>query len=214
MHPELGLIPPSQFLTIAEEIGLIVPLGEWVLREACRQAQSWKEQGFEDLTISVNLAGQQIGQSNLYESIVSILDETGLAPRRLELEILESFVMRHAEQSITTLEAIRDLGVSLSIDDFGSGYSSLSYLKRLPVSKLKIDQTLVLDIPDDPDDVAIARAVIALGHSMGLKVCAEGVETKAQREFLAAEGVDELQGYFYSRPVPADEFMAYIRSQA
>jgi EAL domain-containing protein (putative c-di-GMP-specific phosphodiesterase class I) len=122
--------------------------------------------------------------------------------------------MRHAEQSITTLEAIRDLGVSLSIDDFGSGYSSLSYLKRLPVSKLKIDQTLVLDIPDDPDDVAIARAVIALGHSMGLKVCAEGVETKAQREFLAAEGVDELQGYFYSRPVPADEFMAYIRSQA
>jgi len=214
MHPELGLIPPSQFLTIAEEIGLIVPLGEWVLREACKQAQLWKEQGFEDLTISVNLAGQQIGQSNLYESIVSILDETGLEPNRLELEILESFVMRHAEQSVTTLEAIRDLGVSLSIDDFGSGYSSLSYLKRLPVSKLKIDQTLVLDIPDDPDDVAIARAVIALGHSMGLRVCAEGVETMAQREFLAEEGVDELQGYYYSRPVPADEFIAYIRSQA
>jgi diguanylate cyclase (GGDEF)-like protein/PAS domain S-box-containing protein len=211
-HPELGLIPPSQFLTIAEEIGLIVPLGEWVLRESCRQARLWQEQGFEDLTISVNLAGQQIGHSNLYESIVTVLDETGLSPKNLELEILESFVMRHAEQSINTLAAIRDLGVSLSIDDFGSGYSSLSYLKRLPVSKLKIDQTLVLDIPDDPDDVAIARAVIALGHSMGLKVCAEGVETTAQREFLAAEGVDELQGYYYSRPVTADEFIEYIRS--
>lgn len=212
IHPESGMITPSQFLPIAEEIGLIVPLGEWVLREACKQAQVWKAEGYPDLTISVNLAGQQIGDANLYQSIVAILDETGLAPERLELEILESFVMRHAEESINTLSAIRDLGVSLAIDDFGSGYSSLSYLKRLPVSKLKIDQTLVLDIPDDPDDVAIARAVIALGHSMGLQVCAEGVETVAQREFLAAEGVDELQGYYYSRPVPASKFIQYLRS--
>ena len=212
-HPEQGMIPPNRFLPLAEEIGLIVDIGDWVLNEACRQLVAWQQAGYGDLRVSVNLAGQQIMDPRLIAKVRDAIEEHGCPPGRLELEILESFVMRNAEESVRTLTEIRALGVGLAIDDFGSGYSSLAYLKRLPIDKLKIDQSLVFDIPDDPDDVAIAQAVIALGHSLGLTVCAEGVETLAQLQFLVGEGVDQIQGYHFSRPLPADAFLAYLRQQ-
>jgi diguanylate cyclase (GGDEF)-like protein/PAS domain S-box-containing protein len=209
---ELGLVLPMQFIPLAEETGLIVPIGEWVLRSACAQNQAWLDQGFPPLLISVNLSPRQFQQKNLMEMISGILAETGLDPRSLELEITEGIIMRHAEKSSAILEQLHDLGVQLSIDDFGTGYSSLAYLKRFPVQRLKIDQSFVRDITTDADDAGIVTAVVAMAKSLELGVIAEGVESKEQLAFLAQLHCEEYQGYYFSPPVPADEFARLLQT--
>ncbi|WP_457788108.1 bifunctional diguanylate cyclase/phosphodiesterase [Pseudomonas sp. PL-6] len=205
-HPVFGDIPPDRFIPVAEESGLILPLGDWVLQQACRQLQHWQEEHGSFGPLSVNLAGAQLHQANLLARIDELLQQHGLAPQRLQLEITENFIMNQAEEALGILHQLKQLGVQLAIDDFGTGYSSLSYLKRLPLDVLKIDQSFVRGLPDDPHDLAITRAIIALGHSMQLTVIAEGVETKAQELCLAAEGCLQIQGYVVSRPLPADAF--------
>ncbi|MCZ6666063.1 MAG: EAL domain-containing protein [Gammaproteobacteria bacterium] len=212
-HPEKGLIPPYRFIPMAEESGLIVPIGEWVLNEACRQAKSWLEAGLPLKRIAVNIAGPQISRGDLLKTCEKALDATGLPPEHLELEVTEGFIMREADAAIETLEGLRDLGVSLSVDDFGTGYSSLAYLKRLPINKIKIDRSFVRDIPDDSDDMAITRAVIALGDSLRLEVIAEGVETEAQRAFLIGEGCVKGQGYLFAKPLPPEAFASWACRQ-
>jgi diguanylate cyclase (GGDEF)-like protein/PAS domain S-box-containing protein len=207
-HPEMGLVLPDRFIHLAEENGLIRPIGEWVLFNACDKMRSWREQGFMLPRIAVNLSGHQLKKAGFVEMVRHVLRETGVEPGWLELEITESFIMSQAEEAISMLDELKEMGVQLAIDDFGTGYSSLSHLKRLPVHKLKIDRTFVEGIPQDSNDVAIARAVIALGNSMQLSVIAEGVETEQQQDFLRAEGCDEGQGYFYGRPVSAADFFS------
>ncbi len=210
--PEGGLIAPGRFIPVAEESGLIVPLGAWVLREAFRQARAWHDEGLLMGRIAVNLSGKQLYQRDLLDVIRDALAETGSDPRWIELEVTEGFVMRNPEQSIQLLGELRDMGFELSIDDFGTGYSSLAYLKQLPISKLKIDQSFVRGIPADGDDAAIARAVIALGHSLNLISIAEGVETEEQRKFMLTEGCDEAQGYLFSHPMPVDSAVQFIKA--
>lgn len=204
-HPEKGMIPPDRFIPLAEESGLILPIGGWVLREACRQAQAWLDAGRSFGRVAVNVSGHQVERGDFIEQVCNVLQETGLPPGCLELEITESFFMQHTGQAVSTLEALRELGVSLAIDDFGTGYSSLSYLKQLPVNKLKIDRSFIQDIPGGRLDMAIVRAVIALGRGLEMRVIAEGVERDEQSRFLLAEGCDEAQGFLYTRPLPADE---------
>lgn len=211
--PERGLVPPNEFIPIAEETGLILPLGEWVLRQSCRHALEWRALGLDAGSISVNVAGPQIERGDFFNIVRTVLEETGWPAERLELEITESFLLRNAEQAMTVVEKLSNLGVKVAIDDFGTGYSSLSYLKYLRVNKLKIDQSFVRDLPDDHDDSAITRAVISLGHNLGFSVIAEGVESDAQREFLKHEGCDQAQGYLYSRPLPAAEFERFLRAR-
>lgn len=203
---ELGLVSPGKFIPIAESSGMIMAIGDWVLTESCRQAKSWIDAGYPPKMMSVNISGQQIMHSDVVETVKKVLSETGLDPQYLELEITESVIMRQPDKAIGVLESLRDIGVSLAIDDFGTGYSSLSYLKIFPINKLKIDRSFVKDIPDDSDDVAIICAIIALGKSLKLKVIAEGVETEAQQEALKQFGCTEVQGFFYSKPIPAHEF--------
>ncbi|MDH1263163.1 EAL domain-containing protein [Pseudomonas sp. GD03944] len=205
-HPLFGEIPPDRFIPLAEETGLIIPLGDWVLRQACQQMSDWQAAHAPFGPLSVNLAGVQLRQPALVNAIARLLDNHALAPSLLQLEITESFIMNQAEEALAILHQLKALGVQLAIDDFGTGYSSLSYLKRLPLDILKIDQSFVRGLPDDANDVAIARAIIALGRSMQLTVIAEGVETKAQELFLAAEGCEQIQGFVVSRPLPADAF--------
>ncbi|MCW8944310.1 MAG: EAL domain-containing protein [Sedimenticola sp.] len=205
-NSELGLVSPDEFIPLTESTGLILPIGEWVLYEACRQAKSWQDEGYDLSRIGVNIAGQQVQHGNIVYTVNKVLEETGLDPTCLELEVTESFIMQQAEQAISTLQALRELGVALAIDDFGTGYSSLSYLKLLPINKLKVDRSFVKDIPNDKNSEAIVRAVIVLGKSLQLEVIAEGVETEEQEDFLKAEACDEVQGFYYSRPLPADEF--------
>ncbi len=208
-----GLISPDRFIPLAEETGLIVAIGEWVLREACRQARQWLDMGAQFDTIAVNVSGVQMQRSDFAEMVASALADSGLPARHLELEITEGFIMQKAEQAIAMLARLKAQGVSIAIDDFGTGYSSLSYLKRLPIDNLKIDRSFVRDIPQDQDDEAIARAVIALAKSLRLKVIAEGVETSEQEAFLQDRGCDEAQGYFYSRPLPAESFLEWMRGR-
>ncbi len=210
MHPDQGMIPPDRFIPLAEESGQIVEIGAWVLQEACRQLGQWRKQGMDTLSVSVNLTGPQIMDSQLLNRINKALDESGVPPSMLELEITESFAMERPESAISRLQLIKDLGIRLAIDDFGTGYSSLSYLKKLPVDKLKIDKSFVYDIGRYSDDEAIARAVIALGHSLNLAVIAEGVEKEEHVTFLRQNGCDEFQGYYFSRPLPADECTQYL----
>ncbi|KAF1052331.1 MAG: putative signaling protein [Stenotrophomonas maltophilia] len=205
-HPEYGLVSPDRFIPLAEESGLILPLGDWVLREACRQMSRWQASHAAFGPLSVNLAGAQLHQPNLVDSVRELLASTGLQPRRLQLEITENFLVHQTEEAVNTLHALKALGVQLAIDDFGTGYSSLSYLKQLPLDILKIDKSFIQGLPEDPHDAAITRAIIALGRSMDLVVIAEGVEHEAQERFLAAEGCDQVQGYALSRPLPADIF--------
>jgi len=211
IHPEWGVVSPVKFIPIAESTGMIIPLGEWVLREACRQTKTWQEQELNIKRIGVNIAGQQIQHPDFVNVVNDILNETELSPYSLELEITESFIMQQAETSINKLESLRNTGIKFAIDDFGTGYSSLSYLKRLPIDKLKIDRSFIKDIPDDDDDKAITRSIIALGNSLNLQIIAEGVETEEQRIFLKNEGCEEVQGFLYSRPVPKEEFMHLIQ---
>ena len=205
-HPLFGEIPPDRFIPLAEETGLIIALGDWVLRQACWQMQQWQQQHAPFGPLSVNLTGVQLRQPHLLVRISSLLEDHDLAPELLQLEITESFIMNQAEEALNLLHKLKDLGIQLAIDDFGTGYSSLSYLKRLPVDTLKIDQSFVRGLPNDSNDVAIVRAIIALGRSMQLTVIAEGVETKAQELFLAAEGCEQIQGFVISRAIHADAF--------
>ncbi len=209
--PEVGLVPPSAFIPVAEESGLIGPLSEWVLREACRQNKAWQDEGLPPARVSVNLSARQFQQRDIAKLVMTILEETGLAPQYLELELTESTIMRNAEEAVTMLSELHALGIGLAIDDFGTGYSSLSYLKRFPVDRLKIDRSFVSDIGASSDDETITSAIIALAHSLQLQVIAEGVETAAQLDFLRERACNEMQGYFFSRPVPHDAIPALLQ---
>ncbi len=212
-HPELGLIPPARFIPLAERSGLLIPMGEWILGEACRQAQIWRENGVP-LVMAVNLSALQFKRGNLIETVANALKLSGLPAPLLELELTESILLQDVEVAINTLRSLKEMGVKLSIDDFGTGYSSLSYLKRLAVDKLKIDQSFVRDLAEDPDSAAIVKAIIQLGHTLQLAVIAEGVEAAAQLTFLREYGCDEAQGYFFSRPIPAVEFAEHLGKMA
>jgi diguanylate cyclase (GGDEF)-like protein/PAS domain S-box-containing protein len=209
-HGTRGLIPPSQFIPLAEDTGLIVPIGEWVLREACAQCRRWQREFKRPLRVAVNLSARQFGQPPIARTVRRVLEDTGLDPAALELEITESVLLHHDSEKLESLRALAEIGVTLSIDDFGTGYSSLSYLKRFPVDALKIDQSFTHDIPDDADDTALARAIIHMAHILGLKTVAEGVETQAQFEFFRSEHCDAAQGFYFSKPLPAGEFAALL----
>ena len=212
-HPEEGLLYPADFIDIAEETGLIIPIGTWVLRAACSQNKQWQEAGLPSIKVAVNLSARQFAQQNLSETIAKILADSGLSPKQLELELTESLIMNDVDQAIGVLRNIKALGVGISVDDFGTGYSSLSYLKRLPIDVLKIDRTFVSDIgAGDGDDAAIVTSIITLAHALKLRVIAEGVETEQQLNYLRGSGCDEMQGYFFSRPVPAEAFAQLLQS--
>jgi diguanylate cyclase (GGDEF)-like protein len=213
-HPKKGLISPAEFIPLAEEIGLIIPLGAWVLKTACLQNRKWQEAGLPTLRVAVNISAAQFKQKNLVEFVSQVLHDTELDPQYLELEVTESVIMQNAEEAALLLEKLHAQGIHISIDDFGTGYSSLSCLKRFPLNKLKIDRSFVRDINTDPDDAAIVNSVIALAHTLRLGVVAEGVETPEQLAFLKALGCDEYQGYYRSQPLPADEFERLLREMA
>ena len=210
-NPESGMVPPGQFIPVAEENGMIVPIGEWVLREACRQNSEWRRQGLPPLTMAVNVSAVQLRQKNFHEAVVDALRQGGLDASGLELEITETAVMQDAEAAIRLLHELKDIGVKLAMDDFGTGYSSLGYLKRLPIDKLKIDQSFVRDMTDDPDDAAIVSTIINMARNLKLKPIAEGVETDRQLAFLRQYACDEVQGYYFSKPLPAAEFAEFFR---
>ncbi|WP_028238896.1 putative bifunctional diguanylate cyclase/phosphodiesterase [Stutzerimonas azotifigens] len=209
-HPQRGLVAPGEFIPLAEDTGLVIPLGERVLRKACSQARRWLQEGIGEIRVSVNLSVRQLRQGNLVSLVRQVLEETGLPPRLLELELTESQLLDDVDNAISTCRQLRELGVSLAIDDFGTGYSSLSYLKRFPMDYVKIDRSFIAELGQAGEDGAIVRAIIALAHGLGLKVVAEGVETAAQRAFLEAEGCDEIQGYLLSPPVEAERFVALL----
>jgi diguanylate cyclase (GGDEF)-like protein len=211
-HPQKGLIPPAEFIPLAEETGLIVPIGRWVIEEACAQNKAWHDIGLTKLRVAVNISGVQFRQDDLLASIDQALARSGLAPEFLEVEITESVVMKNAAEAIVTLEHLRRAGVHISIDDFGTGYSSLSYLKRFPINTLKIDRSFIQDVSKDRDDAAIVRAIIGLAHNLRLTVVAEGVETRQQLQFLQLLGGDEYQGYYLSKPLPAAEFEKFLQA--
>ena len=202
-QPELGWVSPTKFIPVAEDTGLIGPLGEWVFKTACLQVKAWLDAGYASPRVAINLSTRQFRQGDLIQVIAKIISETGIEARHIEVEITESLLMERADEAAGKLKALSDMGIRISIDDFGTGYSSLSYLKRFPIDKLKIDQSFVRDVATDPDDAAIVVAIIAMAHSLGMKVVAEGVETAEQLAFLRQHGCDECQGYYFSRPLPA-----------
>jgi EAL domain-containing protein (putative c-di-GMP-specific phosphodiesterase class I) len=204
-HPQLGIVSPSEFIPLAEDTGLIVPIGEWVLRTACSQGKRWREQGFGPIQIAVNISARQFHDQDLAETVIKILEETGFSPKNLELELTESSIMQNAEFAAGVLNRFKSMGINISIDDFGTGFSSLASLKRLPIDALKIDQSFVRDANTEPDDAALVMAIITLAHSLRLKVIAEGVETQDQRRFLQLLRCDEIQGDLFSKPLPAEE---------
>lgn len=209
-HPQIGMVSPARFIGLAEETGLIVPIGAWVLRTACRQSVEWQCAGIGEVRVAVNLSARQFYERDLVASIGAVLKETGIAPHLLELELTESMMMSDVEHAVAILHDLKGLGVHLSIDDFGTGYSSLAYLKRFPIDLLKIDQSFVRDITVDPDDAAIVRSVISLAHSLRLKVIAEGVETEEQLGYLRQHGCDYMQGYYFSRPLGVGDCVQYL----
>lgn len=209
-NPELGFISPVDFIPLAEDIGLIIPIGEFVLYQACLQSQQWREEYQVDTSISVNLSGRQLIQANIVERIISIVGSTKLPPQLVTIELTESILMDHSKETLNKLERLSTAGFKLSIDDFGTGYSSMSYLKRYPIDILKVDRSFVSDLPDDMNDVAITQAIIALGKNLGMKLVAEGVETEEQLAFLKTYNCDTAQGYLTGRPVPANVAKQYI----
>ncbi|PYQ47402.1 MAG: hypothetical protein DMF59_18995, partial [Acidobacteria bacterium] len=209
-HPELGLLSPAHFISAAESSGLIIPIGDWVLRTACKQTKLWQKRIDSDLTVAVNLSARQFQQPNLTEEIAEVLEETGLEAKYLELEITESNAMQNADNTIYTLRELKALGVRISMDDFGTGYSSLNYLKRFPIDTLKLDQSFVREITSNPTDAAIATAVIAMAHSLDLKVIGEGVEKEDQFQFLQSQRCDYIQGYLFSPPMAVEKIEEYM----
>jgi EAL domain-containing protein (putative c-di-GMP-specific phosphodiesterase class I) len=212
-HPELGLVPPKQFIPLAEETGLIVPLGEWVLRTACAQNRAWQDADYPALRVAVNFSPRQFQMLRLADMVEGVLAETGLDPCWLELEVTEGIMLQNIDNAITTLHRLSELGIHLAIDDFGIGYSSLSYIKKLPINTLKIDQSFVSDITVNPDDAAIATAVINMAQSLRLNVIAEGVEEEEQARLLDELQCPEMQGFFFSRPLSAEEFPLILDKQ-
>lgn len=212
--PQEGLISPARFIPVAETSGVIGPLGEWVVREVCRQGQQWLDAGLPPLTLALNVSPRQFHLTDLAGCTAAALKASGFPAALLELEITESALAERTEEARQVLVRLRELGVRIAVDDFGTGYSSLAQLKRFPIDVLKIDQGFIRDIPQSEDDMAISAAIIAMGHSMGLSVLAEGVETEGQLAFLRERGCDAYQGYLCSRPVPADEFVALLLAQA
>ncbi|MDQ3617465.1 MAG: EAL domain-containing protein, partial [Pseudomonadota bacterium] len=208
--PDYGDIPPAQFIPLAEETGLILGIGEWALREACGVLSDWRKHGLDELTMAVNVSALQLLRGDLPNVVARVIQDTGLPPRCLELELTESVIMANAEQTASALQRFRELGVGLAIDDFGTGYSSLAYLKRLPITTLKIDKAFIDDLTRDPDDEAITSTVITMAHSLGLNVVAEGVETQAQMQFLREHGCNEIQGYWLAPPLDAQACLAFL----
>jgi EAL domain-containing protein (putative c-di-GMP-specific phosphodiesterase class I) len=210
-HPDLGLVPPLHFIPIAEECGLIVPIGKWVLDTACGQNVAWQQQGLPPVRIAVNLSPRQFTDPHLLADIGAALLASGMAPQLLELEITESMVIQNPDQARGVLAALKGLGVHLSIDDFGTGYSSMSLIKEFPIDTIKVDRSFVRDLPIDANDRAITKTVIALGKALDLTIVAEGVETPAQEEFLRQQHCDEIQGFLFTEPLPSEEFVAFAR---
>ena len=209
-HPEHGLVPPDRFIGILEEIGLIEPVGDWVLRTACEQAMAWVNKGLPPMRVAVNISPRQFRNKGLADEVEKVLGETGLAPEWLELEVTESLLVENVEATRLTLQALSDRGVHIALDDFGTGYSALGYLRHFPIDTMKIDRSYITDVPFNEDDARLASALVAIARSLGLQVTAEGVETTAQLEFLAGLGCQEVQGFLYSRPLPASEFEAWL----
>jgi diguanylate cyclase (GGDEF)-like protein/PAS domain S-box-containing protein len=214
VEPDLGFVPPDEFIPLAEEIGCISKVGRWVLLDACRQNKEWQDRGLGSVPVSVNVSSRQFSDTNLLEVVTEVLEETGLEPQWLELEITESAMLEDEVTTTQTLKLIRERGVRVSLDDFGTGFSSLSYLRRLSLDTLKIDRSFVMDLPDDDDAKGIFEAIIVMAHVLGLTVIAEGVETEEQRDFLRSIECDEIQGYLVSKPVPPDEFTHFLEPDA
>jgi EAL domain-containing protein (putative c-di-GMP-specific phosphodiesterase class I) len=210
-HPVRGLVPPSVFIPIAEETGLIQPIGDWVLREGCRQLRQWHDRGFTHLNMAVNLSAEQFSQGDLVARVKDAVQDAGIPPACLELELTETAVMRNTARSVQLLGEIVALGVRVSVDDFGTGYSSLSYLQRLPLHTLKIDRSFIHDIENSRDNAEIVRAIVSLAHSLRLQVTAEGVETIAQHDFVRLLGCEQYQGFLCSPPVPAEAFLQALQ---
>jgi EAL domain-containing protein (putative c-di-GMP-specific phosphodiesterase class I) len=211
-HPTRGPVSPAQFISVAEDSGLILSIGAWVLREACKQARAWVDAGLPATTMAVNVSAREFGDETFLERLLAILVETGLDPRSLELELTESALMKHDRSAASILQTLREKGVQISLDDFGTGYSSLSNLRKFPVDAIKIDQSFVSQIDTDGKDTALVAAVIAMARRLELRVVAEGVETREELEFLRAQNCDEAQGYYISRPVPPQQFAALLGS--
>jgi diguanylate cyclase (GGDEF)-like protein/PAS domain S-box-containing protein len=212
--PQKGEVYPKDFIFVAEELGLIVPIGEWVFRTACRQLKQWETEGLPEITVSINISPRQFMSRRLVATLLSIVRETGADPRRIELEITETMIMRNVEQSIETLAQLRAVGMQVAVDDFGVGYSSLGQLKRLPASSMKIDRSFIINVPEDQQSSSITEAIIAMAKRLKLRVIAEGVETRAQLEFLRANHCEAFQGFLFSRPVTSLEATAMLRAQA
>jgi len=212
-HPEHGLLGPDAFIPLAEETGLIVPLGEWILDTACAQTRAWHQAGFTPLRVGVNLSARQFQEPELVESVLEVLERHGLAPEHLELELTESILMKDVDITTMLLKWLSKNGIHIAIDDFGTGYSSLMYLKRFPISTLKIDRSFVRDMLSNTDNAALVTAISSLAQSLKLKVVAEGVETEEQLNYLRGLHCDEIQGFLFSRPIPPEEFTALLRSK-
>jgi diguanylate cyclase (GGDEF)-like protein len=213
-HPELGLVPPDKFIRVAENSGLILPIGEWVLRTACSQARKWQEEGLPAVTMAVNVSAVQFRQQGFCDLIKRVLHETGLAPQYLELELTESLLLANADLMLSVVQELKAMGLTLAIDDFGTGYSSFNYLKHFRVGKLKIDRMFIRDVAVNPDDAAITAAIISMAKSLHLKVIAEGVEDEAQMSFLRAHQCDEIQGYYFSKPLVVDKVADKLRENS
>ena len=213
-HPDLGLVYPGRFIPVAEETGLIVEIGDWVLQEACREAAKWEAAGMREMVVAVNLSALQFKRGDVEKSVARTLEMTGLDPALLELELTESILIQDTENVLAAVKRLKLMGIKLSIDDFGTGYSSLSYLKRFDADKLKIDQSFIRDLAVDAEDAAIVRAIVQMAHSLGLRTIAEGVETKEAQDLLRLYRCDEAQGYYYARPLPAAEFLMFAARHA
>ncbi|MCK5194643.1 MAG: bifunctional diguanylate cyclase/phosphodiesterase, partial [Desulfobulbaceae bacterium] len=211
VHPQKGIIPPDKFIPVAEESGLIIDINKWVIQTACKQNYEWEKQGLSPIRIAVNLSGYQLANQNIMQIIKDALDSANLEPKNLEVEITENILMQDEVDTVNILTQLKDLKVRIALDDFGTGYSSLSYLTSFPVDVIKIDRSFVMGCIEQKNNLVIIKAIIAMGHSLGMKIVAEGIETEDQLELMSIHGVDEAQGYFFKPPVPQDEFMKLLK---